>query len=169
MAGTQQQLHLQEGKTKLTFWKIFSSILVIISGFLPFLDNILVFLFPDLALFKDRIGGFVRNDIWLLSLYISTIIVIIGRFGKAYNLTYYFPLFATTYSVVMYILMMFFGYNIDIEWAQRLGLVIMITPGMYVIYRLINYIKKLQLKDEIQFKAIERIVEKAQNENEKEK
>lgn len=167
MEETLQQLHPHEGKTKLTFWKIFGSILVIISGFLPFLDNILVIIYPEIIYLKDEIGGSLRNDIWLLSLYIITIIVIIGKFTRAYNLTYYFPLFATTYSLVMYILMMFLGYNIDIEWAQRLGLFLMIMPGIYVIYRFINYIKKLQLKDEIQYKAIERIVEKAQKENEK--
>ena len=156
MEEIQQQLHHRKGN-KLIIWKITGSILVILSGFLPFLDNIIVWLNPPFAEYQNTIGGYLRNDYWLLSLYYTTVAVIVGHFMKAYQLTFYFPLFASVYCSTMYVLMFVLGIKFEPEWPHRIGLIIMLIPGVYVLYRFVDHIKNLVLEDEIQYKTIERI------------
>lgn len=167
MEETQQQLPHLIDKGKLTFWKIMGSILVIISGFLPFLDNIIVLFNPEFAGYENLIGGYLRNDYWLLSLYFTTTIVIVGKFMKAYDLLFYFPLFASIYCSTLYVLQFVLGIKFEPEWPHRIGLILMMIPGVYVLYRFIEHIKVLKLQDEIQFKTIERIRNKQINSNAK--
>ncbi|WP_144428853.1 hypothetical protein [Chryseobacterium sp. StRB126] len=157
MEETPQQLHRRTDKSKLTFWKIVGSILVIISGFLPFLDNIIVIFNPAFAGYQNTIGGYLRNDYWLLSLYYTTIIVIIGKFMKAYELLFYFPLFASIYCSSLYVCQFVLGIKFEPEWPHRLGMILMMIPGAYVLYRFVNHLQDLKLEDEIQFRTIERI------------
>lgn len=157
MEETQQQSFRLKDKKRLTFYKIFGSILVILSGFLPFIDNIIVWINPNFAFTKNAIGGYVRNDYWLLSLYYTTAFVIIGKFMKAYPLTFYFPLFASLYCSTIYVIMFVIGIKFEPEWPHRIGLIIMLIPGAYILFRFINYIKDLILQDKIQFNTIERL------------
>ncbi|MGH1520587.1 hypothetical protein [Chryseobacterium sp. JK1] len=157
MEEIRQQLHRQKGKNKLIIWKITGSILVIVSGFLPFLDNIIVWFNPSFANYQNTIGGYLRNDYWLLSLYYTTIAVIIGKFMKAYHLTFYFPLFASIYCSTMYVLMFVLGIKFEPEWPHRIGLILMMIPGAYVLFRFVNHVKNLILADEMQYRTIERI------------
>lgn len=164
----QQQLHHQEDKGKLTFWKILGSILVIISGILPFLDNLIVWYNPEFANYENTIGGYVRNDYWLLSLYGTAIITSTGRLMKALPITYYFPIFSSVYCFILYILMFVLGIKFNPEWPHRIGFIIMLIPGSFILYRFTGYIKDLKLKDEMQSKTIDRIVQQNQmkpNEN----
>ncbi|MEJ5105554.1 hypothetical protein [Chryseobacterium sp. MYb328] len=149
-----QQLRRHTDKSKLTYLKIIGSILVIVSGFLPFLDNIIVWFNPPFAYYQNTIGGYLRNDYWLLSLYYTTFAVIIGKFMKAYGLLFYFPLFASIYCSSLYVCQFVLGIKFEPEWPHRIGLIIMMIPGAYVLYRFVNHIQNLILEDEIQYNTI---------------
>ncbi|MGI9582598.1 hypothetical protein ACR1PO_15490 [Chryseobacterium sp. RRHN12] len=107
----------------------------------------------------DGRGVKLRSDIWIESLYVAILMCCIGRYMRAYSHCYILPIYASLYSLTMYELMRF-GYEIDPDWWHRLGFLIMLIPFIYVIYRLNEHIKDLKLKDEIQFKTIESIVNK---------
>ncbi|REC57022.1 hypothetical protein DRF62_02365 [Chryseobacterium piscium] len=144
------------GKHRFTYIKLVGSIIVILSGFVPFTDNIWSWIDPEFNKTLDARGVLLRSDVWIESLYVSILLTSLGRLLKAYPHTYFFPIYAATYSLVMYELMRF-GFNIDPDWFHRLGFLIMLLPGLYIIYRLQEYVKNLKLQDEIQFRTIERI------------
>lgn len=157
MEEIQLQSPHQRGKNSFILWKIIGSIIVILSGFLPFLDNIIVWYNPDFAKYQNTIGGLLRNDYWLLSIYYTTPVVIIGQFMKAYKLTFFFPLFASIYCSSLYLFQFVWGIKLDPEWPHRIGMILMMIPGAYVVYRLIVHINNLKLELEIQYKTIERV------------
>jgi hypothetical protein len=136
--------------------KIIGSILVIISGFIPFLDNIISWIYPAFDKMLDARGVLLRSDIWIESIYASIILVSIGGIMQSYKLAYFFPIYAATYSLVMYELMRY-GFEINPDWYHRIGFLFMLIPGFYIIHRLIEHIKDLKLQDEMQFKTIERL------------
>lgn len=150
-------LKLQIRKHKLTYIKVLGSIIVILSGFVPFTDNLWSWYDPKFDLLLDGRGVKLRSDIWIESLYVAIIMCGLGKYMRAYSHCYILPMYASFYSLTMYELMRF-GYDIDPDWWHRLGFVIMIIPGIYIIYRLNEHIKDLILKDEIQYNTIERIV-----------
>ncbi len=156
MEETRLQSPRQRGKNSLILWKIIGSIIVILSGFLPFLDNIIVWYNPDFANYQNTIGGILRNDYWLLSIYYTTPVVIIGQFMKAYKLTFFFPLFASIYCSSLYLFQFVWGIKLDPEWPHRIGMILMMIPGAYVVYRLIEHVNNLKLELEIQYNTIER-------------
>lgn len=156
MEEIQLQSRRQRGKNSLILWKIIGSIIVILSGFLPFLDNIIVWYNPDFANYQNTIGGLLRNDYWLLSIYYTTPVVIIGQFMKAYKLTFFFPLFASIYCSSLYLFQFVWGIKLDPEWPHRIGMILMMIPGAYVVYRLIEHVNNLKLELEIQYNTIER-------------
>lgn len=145
----------QKGKNNYLLWKIIGSIIVIISGFLPFLDNIIVWVNPAFATYENTIGGYLRNDYWLLSLYYTTLAVIIGQFMQAYKLTFFFPLFASIYCSSLYLFQFVWGIKLEPEWPHRIGLILMMIPGAYIIYRFVEHINNLILELEIQYNTIE--------------
>ncbi|WP_433987321.1 hypothetical protein [Chryseobacterium sp. RRHN12] len=147
------------GKHRLTYLKLAGSIIVILSGFVPFTDNIWSWIDPGFNTMLDGRGVKLRSDIWIESLYVAILMCCIGRYMRAYSHCYILPIYASLYSLTMYELMRF-GYEIDPDWWHRLGFLIMLIPFIYVIYRLNEHIKDLKLKDEIQFKTIESIVNK---------
>ncbi|MCJ8153196.1 hypothetical protein MKJ01_05400 [Chryseobacterium sp. SSA4.19] len=132
------------------------SILVIISGFIPFIDNIITWIYPAFNKMLDARGVPLRSDIWIESIYASIILVSIGGVMQAYKLSYFFPIYAATYSLVMYELMRY-GFEINPDWYHRLGFLFMLVPGFYIIYRLIEHIKDLKLQDEMQYNTIKRL------------
>lgn len=142
------------GKHRLTYLKLTGSIIVILSGFVPFADNIWSWLDPAFNTMLDGRGVKLRSDIWIESLYLSIILCSIGRIMRAYNLCYYFPIYASLYSLAMYELMRF-GYDIDPDWWHRLGFLIMLIPGFYIIFRLNQYVKKLKFRDIVIVDSIE--------------
>lgn len=110
----------------------------------------------------DGRGALLRSDVWIESLYISIILTSVGRLMKAYTLSYFFPIYASVYSLAMYELMRY-GFHINPDWAHRIGFLIMLLPGFYVAYRLSEHIKNLKLQDEMQYSAIERIANQKEN------
>lgn len=146
------------GKHRLTYLKLTGSIIVILSGFVPFTDNIWSWLDPEFNTMKDARGVLLRSDVWIESLYVTIILCSIGRFMRAYHVCYFLPIYASFYSLCMYELMRF-GFNIDPDWGHRLGFVIMLLPFLYVMYRLSEHVKNLKLQDEIQYKSIKRVNE----------
>ncbi|MEN5306771.1 hypothetical protein ABE425_04605 [Chryseobacterium cucumeris] len=156
MEETQLQSRRQRGRNKFLQWKIIGSIIVILSGFLPFLDNIIVWFNPEFANYQNTIGGYLRNDYWLLSLYYTTTSVIIGQFMKAYKLTFFFPFFASIYCSSLYLFQFVWGVKLEPEWPHRIGMILMMIPGAYVVYRFIEHINNLKLELEIQYNTIER-------------
>lgn len=156
MEEIQQQSHRQKGNNKYLIWKIIGSIIVILSGFLPFLDNIIVWINPAFATYENTIGGYLRNDYWLLSIYYTTLSVLIGQFMNAYKLTFFFPLFATIYCSSLYLFQFVWGIKLEPEWPHRIGIILMMIPGAYIIHRLVRHISNLKLELEIQYNTIER-------------
>ncbi|WP_430827248.1 hypothetical protein [Chryseobacterium indologenes] len=142
------------GKHRLTYLKLAGSIIVILSGFIPFADNIISWAHPEFDKMLDARGVLLRSDIWIESLYLSIVLCSIGRIMRAYNLCYYFPIYAACYSLVMYELMRF-GYEINPDWSHRIGFLMMLIPGFYVIFRLNKYIKKLKFRDVVIVDSIE--------------
>lgn len=134
------------GKHGLTYMKILGSILVLISGFLPFLDNLLVWIFPGFDKLLDIRGVPLRTDIWLNSLYVSLVLSSIGGMMKAFWPTFFIPIYAGCYSALMYELMRQ-GIEIDPDWSHRLGFLLMLVPLFYILYRLQRYIKAMMLRD----------------------
>ncbi|MDR4892233.1 MULTISPECIES: hypothetical protein [unclassified Chryseobacterium] len=155
MEEIQQLSHHPKGKNKIILWKIIGSILVILSGFLPFLDNIIVWFNPPFADYQNTIGGYLRNDYWLLSLYYTTVSVILGQFMNAYKLTFFFPLFASIYCSSLYLFQFVWGIKLEPEWPHRIGMILMMIPGAYIVYRLVEHINNLKLELEIQYNTIE--------------
>lgn len=146
------------GKYKLTYLKLIGSIIVILSGLIPFTDNIIVWVNPEFDKYLDRRGVLLRSDIWIESIYLSIIFVSIGGYLKPYKWSYFFPIYAATYSLVMYELMRY-GFEIDPDWYHRIGFILMLIPGYFIVTSLADYIKTLKLKDEIQYNTIKRIAE----------
>lgn len=142
------------GKHRLTYLKLTGSIIVILSGFVPFADNIISWIYPEFDKMLDGRGVLLRSDIWIESLYLSIVLCSIGRIMRAYNLCYYFPIYAACYSLAMYELMRY-GYEINPDWSHRIGFLIMLIPGFYIIFRLNRYIKKLKFRDTIIVDSIE--------------
>ncbi|WP_126654072.1 hypothetical protein [Chryseobacterium aureum] len=165
MEEIQQQSPRRRGRNKFLIWKTIGSIIVILSGFLPFLDNIIVWKNPAFATYHNTIGGMLRNDYWLLSLYYTTLAVIIGQFINAYKLTFFFPLFATIYCSSLYVFQFVWGIKLEPEWPHRIGLILMMIPGAYVLFRFIEHINNLKLELEIQYNTIERERNRQLNEN----
>lgn len=151
-------LKLKLGKHKLTYLKIIGSIIVILSGFVPFTDNLWSWYDPSFELMVDGRGVKLRSDVWIESLYVTIILCSLGRFMRAYHLCYFLPIYASLYSLTMYELMRY-GFELDPDWWHRLGFLIMMLPVLYVIYKLYEYVGDQILKDDIQYKSIERIVE----------
>lgn len=121
---------------------------MVVSGILPFLDNILVWKYPGLETLKDQRGGLVRNNIWILALYSANVCIILGAVVKAHVLTFQFPLYASLYSGTMYFLMMK-GYDINPDWYHRVGMFILVLPFTYLLFRLHKRIQLLRLRDEV--------------------
>lgn len=146
----------QEGKYRLTYIKLTGSIIVILSGFVPFTDNILSWIYPEFDKMLDGRGVLLRSDVWIESLYATIILCSIGRFMRAFHICYFLPIYASLYSLTMYELMRY-GIELDPDWWHRLGFIIMFLPFFYVTYRLIEHVKNLKIQDDIQFQTIERI------------
>ncbi|WP_209785435.1 hypothetical protein [Chryseobacterium sp. PvR013] len=139
--------------------KVLGSVIVILSGFVPFTDNIWSWIDPSFNDMLDGRGVKLRSDIWIESLYVAIALCCLGRYMRAYIHCYILPIYASLYSLTMYELMRF-GYEIDPDWWHRLGFLIMLIPVFYVIYRLNEHIKDLIRLDEIQFNTIEQIATK---------
>lgn len=142
------------GKHRLTYLKLAGSIIVILAGLIPFTDNIWSWIDPDFNSMLDGRGVKLRSDVWIESLYLSIVLCSLGRIMRAYNLCYYFPIYAACYSLVMYELMRF-GYEINPDWSHRIGFLIMLIPGFYIIFRLNAYIRKLKFRDIVIVDSIE--------------
>lgn len=155
-------LSLPKNKHTLTYIRLAGSVITILSGFAPFLDNIIAWKYPEFDTLLDERQVSLRVDVWLISIYLSIALASIGGVMKAYYLTFFLPIYSSLYSMTIYILMMK-GVEIDADWIHRLGFVVFLLPLGYVMYRLNNYIKDLKLKDEIQHKTIERIANQNQN------
>ncbi|MFP3835399.1 hypothetical protein [Chryseobacterium sp. SIMBA_028] len=153
--GAIKYLRLKLGKHKLTYLKITGSIIVILSGFIPFTDNLWSWYDPAFDLMLDGRGVKLRSDIWIESLYVTIILCSVGRFMRAYHMCYFLPIYASLYSLAMYELMRY-GFEIDPDWWHRLGFLLMLLPVFYVSYKLYDYVGDQILKDEIQYKSIER-------------
>ncbi|WP_343680048.1 hypothetical protein [Chryseobacterium arthrosphaerae] len=141
-------------KHKITYLKILGSIIVLLSGFVPFTDNLWSWYDPAFDLMKDGRGVKLRSDVWVESLYVTIILCSLGRFMKAYYMCYFLPIYASLYSLSMYELMRF-GYEIDPDWSHRIGFLIMLIPFFYIVYRLNRYIKKLIFRDIVIIESIE--------------
>ncbi|WP_426473389.1 hypothetical protein [Chryseobacterium balustinum] len=113
----------------------------------------------------DERGVSMRVDVWLISLYLTILGVAVGAWMKAYYLTFFLAIYSSLYSLTVYILMMK-GVELDADWVHRVGFLLLLAPGIYIVYRLNSHIKDLILKDEIQSKTIDRIIEQNSNNDE---
>ena len=75
---------------------------------------------------------------------------------RAYHMCYFLPIYASLYSLTMYELMRY-GFEIDPDWWHRAGFLVMLIPVFFVSYKLYDYVGDQILKDDIQWKSIDRI------------
>lgn len=155
-------IRLKLSKHKLTFLKTIGSVIVILSGFVPFTDNLWSWYDPAFDLMLDGRGVKLRSDVWIESLYVTIILCSVGRFMRAYHLCYFLPIYASLYSLMMYELMRY-GIELNPDWWHRLGFLIMLLPVFYVSYKLYDYVGDQILKDDIQWKSISRIAKQKTN------
>ncbi|MGU3377295.1 hypothetical protein [Chryseobacterium sp. M5A1_1a] len=139
---------------KLTYLKLIGSIIVILSGFVPFTDNIWSWIDPKFNSMLDSRGVLLRSDVWIESLYVTIVLCSIGRYMQAYSHCYLLPIYASLYSLTMYELMRY-GYKIDPDWWHRLGFIIMLIPFIYIVFRLHGYIKKLIFRENVIMESLE--------------
>lgn len=151
-----QFYRLRDRFIKLSNLTYLSSILLIISGLLPFLDVFLVWRFPNLQTARDIRGALLRDDIWLATLYFSPALIIIAAQFKPYVYAYHFPLFAYTYTGIMYFAP-YLGFDMEPSWGNRILIFILVIPLTLLIKGLNMLYKYLVAKEEIQLKTIEAI------------
>lgn len=105
----------------------------------------------------DARGVSMRVDVWLISLYLTILLTCIGGWMKAYYMTFFAPIYSSSYSLIVYVMMMK-GVELNADWVHRVGFLLMLLPVGYIMYRLNEHIKDLILKDEIQTNTIDRII-----------
>ncbi|WP_131724366.1 hypothetical protein [Chryseobacterium indologenes] len=153
---TVKHLRLHLDKHRLTYLKTIGSLIVILAGFVPFTDNIWSWIDPAFNTMLDGRGVKLRSDVWIESLYVTIILCSVGRFMRAYHICYFLPIYASLYSLAMYELMRY-GFELDPDWWHRMGFLIMLLPVFYVGYKLYDYVGDQILKDDIQWRSIDRI------------
>ncbi|KUY29918.1 hypothetical protein, partial [Elizabethkingia ursingii] len=98
----QEKLDLRKNKRIRTACTILGTILLFICGLLPFLDNIIATLLPNLT--NSKVEDYVSFNaaVWALSMSIAPVIIITATFLRPYFLAYAFPVFSFTASFLAY-------------------------------------------------------------------
>ncbi|WBV60288.1 hypothetical protein PFY12_14765 [Chryseobacterium camelliae] len=135
---------------------------MIASGLLPFLDILLISIFPNIETIYDVRGSKISTDIWVITLYFSPVLIVLGSQMEPLKFSLHFPLFAFTYTGVMYCLPML-GIDIEPDWFIRLLFFIAVIPVTLLVIKIGNIVADLKAKEEIQYNTIRNISEK-QNE-----
>ncbi|MCL1034641.1 hypothetical protein [Elizabethkingia anophelis] len=165
-----QNLTLKQNKNKswLTRIKLFDrakikkpiiiligSILMVIGGILPFVDNMI----PKSINEKINSGRFqdVETLIWSLSITISPLILLLAARMKAHWATYVVPIYTFTYQFLTFALFAA-GSNLKASSAF-IYYVIGITIIVFIIYNVISlYIKTIFLKDETKNELLDQML-----------
>ncbi len=140
---------------------------MIASGLLPFLDILLLSIYPTIDNMYDVRGSKISTDIWVITLYFSPVLIVLGSQLQPLKFTLHFPLFAFMYTGIMYCLPMF-GIDIEPDWFIRMLFFIAVIPVTLLVIKVSNIVNYIKLREEIQSNTIERIIKKnnfAQNEN----
>ncbi|MDC8027542.1 hypothetical protein NBY09_15445 [Elizabethkingia anophelis] len=131
------------------------SILMVIGGILPFIDNMI----PKSINEKISSGRFqdVETLIWSLSITISPLILLLAARMKAHWATYVVPIYTFTYQFLTFALFAA-GSNLKASSAF-IYYVIGITIIVFIIYNVISlYIKTIFLKDETKNELLDQML-----------
>ncbi|AQW96704.1 hypothetical protein BBD31_01775 [Elizabethkingia anophelis] len=154
----QEKLDLRKNKRIRTACTITGTILLFICGLLPFLDNIIASILPNLT--NSKVEDYVSFNaaVWALSMSIAPVIIIAATFLRPYFLAYAFPVFSFTASFLAYF-KAYVGLGFDL-----MSTLYFMAFGVTLIFMLIfwmfkRYIKSINLADKIQEKTIDLLYE----------
>jgi len=154
----QEKLDLRKNKRIRTACTITGTFLLFICGLLPFLDNIIAVLLPNLT--NSKVEDYVSFNaaVWALSMSIAPVIIIAATFLRPYFLAYAFPVFSFTASFLAYF-KAYVGLGFDL-----MSTLYFMAFGITLIFMLIfwmfkRYIRSINLADKIQEKTIDLLYE----------
>ena len=140
-----------------TFTFILSTILLILSGIVPFLDNILLHYYPKMDTIPIPHFVYYSSFIWAASMSLSTLLVILGTFCKADKLLYIFPISA---HVIMFgaAILNYKGVHITGLWQFRAGGVAIGLCFLISFIQLRKIFKYIFLADNVKKELIDLII-----------
>ncbi len=154
----QEKLDLRKNKRIKTACTIFGTILLFICGLLPFLDNIIATLLPNLT--NSKVEDYVSFNaaVWALSMSIAPVIVIAATFLRPYFLAYAFPVFSFTASFLAYF-KAYVGLGFDLMSTLYFMAFGVTSIFMLIFWMFKRYIKSINLADKIQENTINLLYE----------
>lgn len=154
----QEKLGLQKNKRLRTACTIAGTILLFICGLLPFLDNIIATLLPDLT--NSKVENYVSFNaaVWSLSMSIAPVIIIIATFLRPYFLAYAFPIFSFTASFLAYF-KAYIGLGFDLMSTLYIMAFGITAIFMLIFWMFKKYIRSINLADQIQENTINLLYE----------
>lgn len=154
----QEKLDLRKNKRTRTACTITGTILLFICGLLPFLDNIIASILPNLT--NSKVEDYVSFNaaVWALSMSIAPVIIIAATFLRPYFLAYAFPVFSFTASFLAYFkAYVGLGFNLmSTLYFMAFGVTLIF---MLIFWMFKRYIKSINLADKIQEKTIDLLYE----------
>ncbi|MCL1652939.1 Uncharacterised protein [Elizabethkingia miricola] len=154
----QEKLDLQKNKRIRTACTIVGTILLFICGLLPFLDNIIATLLPNLT--NSKVEDYVSFNaaVWSLSMSIAPVIIIIATFLRPYFLAYAFPVFSFTASFLAYF-KAYIGLGFDLMSTLYIMAFGITAIFMLIFWMFKKYIRSINLADQIQENTINLLYE----------
>lgn len=154
----QEKLGLQKNKRIRTACTIAGTILLFICGLLPFLDNIIATLLPNLT--NSKVEDYVSFNaaLWSLSMSIAPVIIIIATFLRPYFLAYAFPVFSFTASFLAYF-KAYIGLGFDLMSTLYIMAFGITAIFMLIFWMFKRYIMSINLADQIQENTINLLYE----------
>lgn len=134
---------------------VLSSIVLVLGGLLPFLDNILNYYFPEEL--KKPFGNYpnVKSAIYFFSVLVCPAIILLASKLHPYWITYIFPMFSYTIMIFGYVCMIM-GYHFDfdlIAYILFLGASLFLVIFIRKIYRKVS---EMFLAEELEKEIMER-------------
>lgn len=154
----QEKLDLRKNKRIKTACTIVGTILLFICGLLPFLDNIIATLLPNLT--NSKVEDYVSFNaaLWSLSMSIAPVIIIIATFLRPYFLAYAFPVFSFTASFLAYF-KAYIGLGFDLMSTLYIMAFGITAIFMLIFWMFKRYIMSINLADQIQENTINLLYE----------
>lgn len=154
----QEKLDLRKNKRIKTACTIVGTILLFICGLLPFLDNIIATLLPNLT--NSKVENYVSFNaaVWSLSMSIAPVIIIIATFLRPYFLAYAFPVFSFTASFLAYF-KAYIGLGFDLMSTLYIMAFGITAIFMLIFWMFKKYIRSINLADQIQENTINLLYE----------
>ncbi|MCL1664075.1 hypothetical protein M2T78_07410 [Elizabethkingia ursingii] len=137
------------------FLVFISSTIMVLSGVLPFMDNILVKFYPEQM--KEPLGGFPSKEIALFyfTLFVLPTMILIASKLKPYKYTYIFPIFS--YSILIFgYTAKGFDYDFDFNVVAYISFFIVAIFIFKIFDRTLKYIRLIFELDDYKTTVINR-------------